>query len=554
MRVGRSTAVALLAVALLVTGCWNEDPVATAPAPTPDASPLPSSAEPAGREPESGTLRWAVSDVQHLVPGDATSRDELLIVSALFEPLTRLDTAGRPRAALATAWEPLDDARRWRFTLSEGARFVDGETGDARQVTARDVVFAWNRAAAEGRAGFLLSDVEGYEEVADGDASRLDGVRAVDERTLEVTLNRAHGAFDVVVSHPSLAPLPRDRWRANEQGMRERPVGNGPYHMAEAVVPGNYVSVQPVADWHRGAPEVDEILFQTMSPDSAFVAFQQERLDVGRVPEGALDRAREEYGEATAGGLTGGLLTDPMPDLLALGLDVSEPPFDNPEVRRAVSLAVDRTALARDPAIAAAAPATSLLTPGLPAGGEARCGHCRHDPEAAAAVFAAHDVDELSLWVDADGNHNALLTRLRRDLNPLGVSLHVEKRPFDDWEEAARAAPMFRLAWRPEHRTGLDVLDPLLHSDGVWNHTGVDDEQLDQLLTDARTTISRTRRHALLREAEARALELAVVIPLGYGAHRTVISDRVDGLQLDSLGRADLSQLRLATEPAGRDG
>lgn len=554
MRVGRVAAVALFVGALLTTGCWNEDPVATAPSPTPDASPLPSSAEPAGRTPESGTLRWAVSDVQHVVPGDATSRDELLIVSALFEPLTRLDTAGRPRAALATAWEPLDDARRWRFTLSEEARFVDGETGDARQVTARDVVFAWNRAAAEGRAGFLLADVEGYEEVADGDAARLDGLRAVDERTLEVTLNRAHGAFDVVVSHPSLAPLPRDRWRANEQAMRQRPVGNGPYHMAEAVVPGNYVSVQPVADWHRGEPEVDEILFQTMSPDSAFVAFQQERLDVGRVPEGALDRAREEYGEATAGGLTGGLLTDPMPDLLALGLDVREPPFDNPEVRRAVSLAVDRASLARDPAIAAAAPATSLLTPGLPAGGDARCGHCRHDPEAAAAVFAAHDVDELSLWVDADGNHNALLTRLRRDLNPLGVTLRVEKRPFDEWGEAAREAPMFRIAWRPEHRTGLDVLDPLLQSESAWNHTGVDDDQLNQLLADARTTVSRIRRHALLREAEARALELAAVIPLGYGEHRTVIADRVEGLQLDSLGRADLSQLRLATDPTGIDG
>lgn len=552
MRVGRSAAVALLASALLATGCWNEEPVASAP--TPHPPPLPSPAEPAGREPESGTLRWAVSDVQHVVPGDATSRDELLIVSALFEPLTRLNSAGRPRAALATAWEPLDDARRWRFTLSEQARFVDGETGDARQVTARDVVFAWNRAAAEGRAGFLLADVEGYEDVAHGDATRLAGLRAVDERTLEVTLNRPHGAFDVVVSHPSLAPLPRDRWRANEQGMRERPVGNGPYHMAEAVVPGNYVSVQPVADWHRGEPEVDEILFQTMSPDSAFVAFQQERLDVGRVPEGAVNRAREEYGEATAGGLTGGLLTDPMPHLLALGLDVREAPFDIPEVRRAVSLAVDRAALTRDPAVAATAPATSLLTPGLPAGGEARCGHCRHDPEAAAAIFAAHDVDELSLWVDADGNHNALLTRLRRDLNPLGVTLSVEKRPFADWEEATREAPMFRIAWRAEHRTGLDVLDPLLHPDGAWSHTGLNDDELNQLLDDARTAISRLRRHALLREAEARALELAAVIPLGYSEHRTVIADRVDGLQLDSLGRADLSQLRLTNEPEGLDG
>lgn len=546
MRVGRVAVAALLASALLAGGCWNDDPAA----PASEVSPLPSPAEVAGGEAESSTLRWSVTDVQHVVPGDATSRDELLIVSALFEPLTRLDTAGRARAALATSWEAHDGGRRWRFALSEGARFVDGETGEARQVTARDVVFAWNRAAAEGRAGFLLADVEGYEAVAAGEASRLDGLRAVDETTLEVTLNRAHGAFDVVVSHPSLAPLPRERWRADEAAMRRRPVGNGPYRMAEAVVPGNYVSVQPVADWHGGEPGVDEILFQTMSPDSAFVAFQQERLDVARVPEGAVDRARDEYGEAGAKGLTGGLLTDPTSELLALGLDVRTPPFDNPDVRRAVSLAVDRAALARDPATGVAEPATSLLPPGMPAATRQRCAYCRHDPEAAAAIFATHDVDELSLWVDADGAHSGLLTRLRRDLNTLGVTLHVEEHPFQTWADAASNAPMFRIAWQAEHRTGLDVLEPLLHPEGAWSHTGVDDEELNRLLAQARSASSRTRRHAWLREAEARALELAAVIPLGYGEHRTVIADRVEGLQLDSLGRADLSQLRLSTETA----
>lgn len=543
MRAGR-VAAALVAGALLAGGCWNNDSTA----PSSEAFPLPSPAEAAGGDANSGTLRWAVSDVRHVIPGDATSRDELLIVSALFEPLTRLDATGRPQPALATSWEAHDGARRWRFTLSEDARFVDGETGEARQVTARDLVFAWNRAAAEGRAGFLLADVEGYEAVTAGEAERLAGLRAVDETTLEVTLNRPHGAFDVVVSHPSLAPLPRERWRADEAAMRRRPVGNGPYRMAEAVVPGSYISVQPVADWHGGEPEVDEILFQTMSPDSTFVAFQQGRLDVGRVPEGAVDRARAEYGEAEANGLTGGLLAEPSADLLALGLDVGKPPFDNPEVRRAVSLAVDRAALVRDPATDVSVPATSLLPPGTPPGPSQRCAHCRHDPEAAAAIFAAHEVDELSLWVDAEGQHAALLTRLRRDLNPLGVTLNVEKRPFAEWEEAANAAPMFRIAWQAEHRTGLDVLDPLLHPEGVWSHTEVNDDELNRLLSEARSAVTRAERHAWLRKAETRALELAAVIPLGYGEHRIVIADRVEGLQIDALGRADLSKLRLSPE------
>lgn len=537
----------MLAAAALLTGCWGggsaEPPPEAGGAPAPAGTPSPEVGQVADR---GGTLRWAVEDVEHLVPGDAVTRDELLIVSALYEPLTRLDSAGRPRRALAASWEALDGGRRWRFHLADGARFTGEEGEPLRAVTAADVAFAWNRTAAEGEADYLLRDVEGYDEVRAGAAPRLSGVRVVDDDTLEVTLARPHGAFDIVASHPSLAPLPRDRWSADEAALRERPIGNGPYHMAEAVVPDRYARLAPVEGWHRGTPEVDELLFQLRRPESAFVAFQQERLDVGRIPEEAVTRALETYGRSRGGGSTGGVLIDPVPDLLALGVDVRTPPFDEPEVRRALSLAVDRAALA-DTAADAAAPATSLLLPGMPAGGEGRCGHCRHDPQGAAAIFSEHDVDELTVWVDADAGHGALIRRLRRDLDEAGVTLWVEERPFDEWVEAVRSgeAGVFRLGWAPEHRTGLDLLEPLLHSEGLWNHTSLADEELDRLLEGARTATSRLRRHALLREAEARALELAAVIPLGRGEHRMVISDRVEGLRLSPLGRADLSRLGL---------
>jgi ABC-type oligopeptide transport system substrate-binding subunit len=448
----------------------------------------------------------------------------------------------------------VDDGHRWRFRLADDARF-SGEGGKPlRPVTAADVAFAWNRTAAEGEAHYLLRDVEGYDEVRAGESPRLAGVRVADDETLEITLDHPHGAFDVVASHPSLVPLPRDRWSADEAGLRERPIGNGPYHMAEDVVPDRYVRLAPVEDWHGSTPELDELLFQLRRPESAFVAFQQERLDVGRIPEGALERALETYGRARGGGgVAGGVLTDPVPDLLGLGVHVRSEPFDEPEVRRALSMAVDRSALAANVG-AAAAPATSLLLPGLPAGGERRCGHCRHDPEAAAATFAAHGVDELTIWVDAEGEHGPLINRLRRDLSAAGVSLGVEERPFDEWVEAVRTgeASVFRLGWAPEHRTGLDVLEPLLHSEGLWSHTGLADAELDRLVETARAATSRTRRRALLREAEERALELAAVIPLGRGEHRMVISDRVAGLRLDPLGRADLS--RLGLESGNADG
>lgn len=551
MRAGRRVAVALLLIvsAALGSGCsaFEEGEAVPSgespPSPHPDATATPSPTEDSG----SSTVRWAVQALEHVVPGDATTRDELLVVSALYEPLTRLDAAGRPRAALAESWESTEDGRRWRFHLSPDARFVGATDGSARRVVADDLVFAWERAAAEGRAGFLLREVAGYERVAEGDASELAGVEAVDDTTLEVELSRPNAAFDIVVSHPSLAPLPEDAWRDDARAQREKPIGNGPFRMAEAIVPGDFIRVQPVESWHRGEPQVDEVLFRTMDTDSAYVAFQQGRLDVGPVPEDALGRARSEYGRARTGGLGGGLLTDPVPDLLALGVNVRAEPFDSVEVRRALSLAVDRSALARSGAAGADAPASSLLLPGLPEGGDGRCAHCRHDTAAAATIFAAHDVDELTLWVDEEGSHAALNARLRRDLAAAGVSLRVEQLPFDEWVAALRDgdAPLFRLGWAPEHRTGLDVLGPLVHSEGIWNHTALADDELDQLIEDARTASSRVEREAALRAAESRALERAAIIPLARGEHRTIIAERITGLRLDALSRADLSGLGL---------
>lgn len=540
--------VLLLAVAVCLAACSGSTQGATSGASPPPSSAVPSPAPSATVDGAGGrTVRWAVRDVEHVVPGDATSRDEVLVVSALFEPLTRLDGAGRPRRALATSWEASDDGRRWRFTLDEQARFVDSAGEAIRRVEADDLVFAWERAVREGRAGFLLRDVAGYQALADGDAARLEGVEAVDATTFEVELSRPHGAFDIVVSHPSLAPLPRERWRADADGERDRPVGNGPFRMAEATVPGRYIRAQPVEGWHGRTPAVDEVLFQTMGADSAYVAFQQDRLDVGPVPDDALDLARQEYGTAGAGGRGGGVLTEPTGDLLALGVDVDTEPLDDPEVRRALSLAIDRTALTASDVPGADQPATSLLPPGLPEGGDGRCGHCRHDPAAAAATFAAHEVDELTIWVDTDAGQSALARRLRRDLGMAGVSLEVERRPFAAWSAAVRdgEAPLFRIGWAPEHRTGLDVLGPLLARDGVWSHTGLVDDELARLIDEARATRSRIGRETALREAEARALELAAVIPLAYGEHRTVIAERLAGLRLDALGRADLSRLRL---------
>lgn len=538
---------ALLLVAL--TACTFGSPASE---PTAPARTEPSVAESPQPAAANRALRWAVSALADIVPGDASSPDELLVTRAIFEPLTQTNGAGAASPALAERWTALHDGSTWIFQLAPGARWhgTDGEPG--RPVEAADVAFSWNRAAAEGESGFLLRDVKGYEAVADGEEDQLAGVEAVDERTLRVELARPHGAFDVIVSHPSLAPLPRELWREDAGSQRERPIGNGPFRMAEDIVPGRFVRLQAAESWHRSGPGVHELLFQVMEPATGFLAFQQERVHVAQVPPDAISRAVEEHGEAAGSGIGSGVVRQPRPSLLALGVRITAEPFDEAEVRHALSMAVDRDALAETLGAERFEPATSLLLPGLPEGGNDRCDHCHHDPVQAAAVFDERDIDVLTLWLDDEG-HDAFGAQLREDLAAVGVRLDVQRLPFAEWVEAVEdgEAGLFRLAWTPEHLTGVDVLDPLLGSDGIWNHTAVADPQLDAELDRARqahTPGARTRR---LRQAEQHALGVGAVVPLLGERQATVVSEDVLGLRLDPLGRTDLAGVRLEEDADG---
>ncbi len=500
-------------------------------------------------------VRWAVEDVEHVVPGDATTRDELLIASALFTPLTRVGPEGRAQPALALDWTAEDDATRWRFSLDPEARFtVPGDEEDETlPVTAQDVAFAWDRAAREGRAGFLLADVTGHEAVAEGRRASLEGVRALDDHTLEVVLDRPHGQLDLLVSHPSLAPLPASRWEDDPQRERTRPIGNGPFVLDGEDVGGPTISVRAPRDpAPRQHQSVEGIRFQRLSTQDAYVAFQQERLHVAPVPRAALTAARARYGELGVGE-PGGVDLGHGPALTALGVRV-DGALEDAEVRRAVSSAIDRQALVDALPDQGLAPADGLLLDGLPAGGEGRCDHCAYAPFSARAALAEADLDSLTLLIDDDPVHEPLIARLEADLAEAGLALEVERRPYEAYWDAVRAGQgdLFRVGWAPEHLTGLDVLWPLLHREGRWSLTGLEDEGLDAALEEARATTNPLVRQQRLAQAEDLAHEQAVLLPLLDEARPTVHHPTLEGVRPHPLGRLDLRAvgLRAPDDPA----
>lgn len=539
-----------LAAVALLAGC---DPAADVPSVTgSEAAPSTMASSPAAAG--GGTLRWAIRDPAGITPATGTDDAGLLVVDALFDSLTAVDAEGGIHPRAAVRWRALDDGRRWRFTLRRGGRFHDGS-----RVTARDFLTSWATTVDQGRTGGQLQDVIGYDAVRQGRADTLAGVRAIDELTLEVRLRRPAMDLPAVVAHPTLGPVPADA-RPARRRFAAQPVGNGPYRMPERRGP-DFIRVERFDRWRNGARErsaqrVREILFRALDPNAAYVAFQQGRIDVAGVPAGALQQALRTYGPADGPG-GAGVVDGPTPDLYFLGLRVDRPPFDDVEVRRALSRAIDRQALADAQGDLALDPARRIVPAAVPDRGPVSCDSCLHLPSLAAAAFAQAGVTELTLVIDAGGGHDRVARAVQSDLAAVGVDLAIEELPFEEYlaRLAAGDLGLYRFGWQAQYPTPGAALEPVVGSgapaeagDGA-NYGGYASDAVDDLLAAAGRAADPSRRRELWAAAEAQALADQAIIPLLGFRQRTVVSTRVRGLQVGPWWSATPEDSRIVADP-----
>ncbi|HVF11626.1 MAG TPA: ABC transporter substrate-binding protein, partial [Actinomycetota bacterium] len=174
------------------------------------------------------SLRIAIRQPSTLDPASLRDPAGLLIARQIFEPLVRIDNKTLEiKPALARSWQSLDGGTRYVFKL-RNARFHNG-----RNVTSEDVRFALNRLARKdtgSEVAFLLETVVGFPAVnGTGTATELEGVKSLDEKTLEIRLSIPWVEFPYVLSHPSTTPIPRQEFEANPAGFKDAPIGSGPY-------------------------------------------------------------------------------------------------------------------------------------------------------------------------------------------------------------------------------------------------------------------------------------------------------------------------------------
>ena len=243
------------------------------------------------------------------------------------------------------------------------------------------------------------------------------------------------------------------------------------------------------------------------------------------------------------------MLTGATPSLYFLGFRVTEEPFDEPDVRRAVSLAIDREAMAEAVQGTTAEPARSLVSPLLRPSPTDTCSACEQRQWEARQLFREHGVTSLTFTFSTEGGHQAIANQLRRDLREVGVSVvRFTPLPFEDYLGALDdgAAAFFRFGWEPEHPTAGDLLEPLFAAEGAHNYFDYENERFERLMADGRASVAPGLRTVLHYLAEQQVVDRdQVVVPLIFYRHQLVVDDRVEGFVLDPMGLTNLEEVRL---------
>jgi oligopeptide transport system substrate-binding protein len=483
-----------------------------------------------------------------LDPALASNLSSANLVDQLFCGLVAFTPQLGIQPDVAQSWEVSEGGRKYLFCLRDDVTWSDGVP-----LTAGDFEFAWKRVvdpATKSPLASLLYDVAGARACHRGECGKEGvGVRAIDELTLAVELEAPTGHFLQVMAHSSTYPVPHHLVQAHGKSWSspDRIVTNGPFRLVSWLQDESMVLTYNPAYHSRHRGNVDRVELRLL-PDGAWAARSQmyetddlDVLDLKGSPALERDRARHRHPRDYVSG--------PLLSTDYTGFVTSRKPFDNPQVRRAFVLAIDRECMADRVLGADSTPATGGFLPvGMP-GHSAGIG-LPYDPKQARDLLAEAGYPNgrgfpIALWLSVSGAEpyvDYMKTQWRQNL---GIKVCMEILEFSTLIE--------RLSQQPPHMFGLswfaDYPDPdsFLRANPILRYTGWHSDDYNRQVETARRATDQAERMKLYAQADRFLVDEAVVLPGTYGRSHLLMKPWVSRYPTSAM--ATLSWKDVVIEP-----
>ncbi|MBI5169887.1 MAG: peptide ABC transporter substrate-binding protein [Candidatus Eisenbacteria bacterium] len=479
-------------------------------------------------------------------PSVMSGQPDGMIARILFEGLTEYDPQTLlPVPGQAYRWETSADGLTYTFHLRPNLVWSDGSP-----LTAHDFVWSWRRVLSPSTASraaalmYPIVNAEAFNKGTLADSTRL-GLAAPDDSTFVVTLRAPTPWLLFLTSYYTFVPVPRAciekhgaRW--TEPG---KIVNNGAFSLVSHRQNAKYVFAKNPKYWAASEVKLDGIEAYCVDDlNTSTNLYKAGVIDWN--PSGYIPSPFLPYVRGFADYTTGEFQATYF-----YGVNCTRPPFDDPRVRRALNMAIDREAIARD-LLKGTRRAWGRLTPsGYP--GYDGPPHVPFAPDSARAELAragfpgGRGFPKFTILFNTSEDHRriaeAVQAMWKRELN---VPVELQNMEWASFQQASTT-----LRYDVARRSWIgDYLDPstfltLLTTGNGNNRSGWSDPEYDRLLRESEREVDPVKRAALLRTAEARALASSPFLPIYHYSTHELIKPYVKGIFHTALDVHPLSRV-----------
>ncbi|WP_300409616.1 peptide ABC transporter substrate-binding protein [Lagierella sp.] len=505
--------------------------------------------EEAGRE--DGVLDINIaSEPESIDPALNTSVDGAIMISHLFESLIRWEDDGKGNAVLkpgiAESWDVSEDGLTWTFKLR------DAKWSDGKPVTANDFVYAWNRLVNPETAAdyeYMLDMVKGY----DSEDKKLD-ISAPDEKTFVVNLSVKCPYFEEICAFPAVMPVRQDAVEGSSTWTNspDTLIVNGPYKL-EAWEHNQTLSMVKNPEYHDlDSVKAEKLAFHLQDDENAiYASYRSGDLDfVSSVPQDEIQKLLD----------TKELKILPYVGTYFVCFNTEKAPFDNPKVRKAFSLVIDRDFIVKQVTGQGQEPASGYV----PSGVYDEKGAEGEDFRTVGGDYYSIKVDDYEKNVeeakklmeeagfkDGEGfpqieylyntseNHKAIAEALQNMWQEkLGVQVTLQNQDWNVFlnERKQGNYDIARHGWIADYNDPMSFIDMWMTGGGN-NDAQYKNDEYDKLVKEAKATSDQKVRMENMHKAEDILIgDDAVVAPLYFYNNSYMIKPNIKGMYYTPLG------------------
>ncbi|WP_318519106.1 ABC transporter substrate-binding protein [Photobacterium leiognathi] len=493
-----------------------------------------------------------LADKQELVRGNGTEPESLdpqkvsgvpesNVIRDLLEGLVNQDSKGNLVPGAAKSWET-EDYKTWTFHIRDDAKWSNGDP-----VTAEDFVYTWRRLAdpktASPYASYIqMTTMANAEDIIAGKkAPETLGVEAIDRKTLKVTLDKPVSYFASMLVHTSMKPVNQkvvekfgDEW--TKVGNY---VSNGAFKLDTWVVNERIVLARNENYWDNKNTVINQVTFLPIENQvAAMNRFLAGELDMTyEMPNEHFKRLQKEYPQDVK--------VTPYLCSYYYEFNMTRKPFDDANVRKALSYAIDRDVLAKFIVGKGETPAynfTPLATNGLDVempeysklDQKQRLAKAKELLKAAG--YDQNNPLKFNLLYNTSENHKKIAVAISSMWKKgLGVTAVLENQEWKSYLDAKRQGnfDISRAGWCGDYNEASTFL-AIMRSDHSQNYPKYSSAAYDKAIDDAVLAKTDAERAADYKDAEAKLAEDMPIMPIYHYVNARLVNPQLGGYPMEN--------------------